>query len=106
MAKDEISSFHSQVGKDKEAMKKDYQKAMEVIFAYDYGGCTLKHNIYGDQPKFSDGIHDSSDFFPPEFFVSPKRPLVPATTEDTSVEAHPSKVAKEPEENAFSRDQS
>ena len=35
-AKDEMSSLHSQVGKDKEAMKEDYQKALEVIFAYGY----------------------------------------------------------------------
>ena len=34
--KDEVSSLHSQVGKDKEAMEEDYQKALEVIFAYGY----------------------------------------------------------------------
>ena len=47
-AKDEVSSFHSQAGKDKEAMEKDYQKALEVIFAYGYGCCVFKHNICGD----------------------------------------------------------
>ena len=31
-AKDEVSSLHSQAGKDKEAMEEDYQKALEVIF--------------------------------------------------------------------------
>ena len=34
--KDEVSSLHSQAGKDKVAMEEDYQKALEVIFAYGY----------------------------------------------------------------------
>ena len=46
-AKDEVSSFKSQAGKDKEAIEEDYQKAQEVIFAYDYGCCMVKHNICG-----------------------------------------------------------
>ena len=36
-SKDEVSSLHSQVGKEKEAMEEDYQKALELIFAYGYG---------------------------------------------------------------------
>ena len=32
VAKDEVSSLHSQAGKDKDAMEEDYQKAMELIF--------------------------------------------------------------------------
>ena len=31
-SKDEVSSLHSQAGKDKEAMIEDYQKALEKIF--------------------------------------------------------------------------
>ena len=46
--KDEVSSLHSQAGKDKEAMEEDYHKALEQIFAYGYGCCAFKHNIYGD----------------------------------------------------------
>ena len=34
--KGEVSSLHSQASKDKEAMEEDYQKALEVIFAYGY----------------------------------------------------------------------
>ena len=34
--KDEVSSLHSHVGKDKEAMEEDYQEALEHIFAYGY----------------------------------------------------------------------
>ena len=48
VAKDEVSSLQYQVGKDKEAMEKDYQKALEVIFTYGYKCCSFKHNIYGD----------------------------------------------------------
>ena len=35
-AKDEVSSFHYQAGKDKEAMEEDYQKALKMTFAYGY----------------------------------------------------------------------
>ena len=104
--KDEVCSLQSQAGKDKEAMKGDYQKVLEVIFAYDYGCCVFKHNIYGDHPKVPNDMPDSSVQLPPEFFVHPKCPPVSAATEDTLVVAHPSEVAKEPKENAFARDQS
>ena len=43
--KEEVFSLHSQVGRDKEAMEKEYQKALEVIFAYGYGCYVFKHNI-------------------------------------------------------------
>ena len=46
--KDKVSSLHSQVSKDKEAMEEDYQKALEVIFAYGYECCAFKHNICRD----------------------------------------------------------
>ena len=59
-AKDELSSLQSQAGKDKEAIEEDYQKALELIFAYGYECCVFKHNICGDQPELSDGMHDSS----------------------------------------------
>ena len=47
-SKDEVSSFHSQAGKDKEAIGEDYQKALEQIFSYGYKCCTFKHSICGD----------------------------------------------------------
>ena len=34
--KDDVSFLHSLVGKDKEAIEEDYQKALEHIFAYGY----------------------------------------------------------------------
>ena len=49
--KDEVSSLQSQAYKDKEGMKEEYQKALEVIFAYGYSCCVFKHNICGDRPE-------------------------------------------------------
>ena len=97
-AKDEVSSFHSQASKDKEITEEDYQKALEVIFFLWLLVLCFQNNINicGDQPEVPDGMPDSSDPLPPEFFVSPKCPPVLAAIEDTSVEAHPNKVAKEP----------
>ena len=74
MAKDEVSSLHSQVGKDKEAMEEDYQNALELIFAYGYVCCVFKHNICGDHLEVPDGMLDSSNPLSPEFFVNPKCP--------------------------------
>ena len=73
-AKDEISSLHSQAGKDKEPMEEDYQKALEVIFSYGSECCYFKHNIYGDQTEVPDSMPNSLDLLLPEFLVSPKSP--------------------------------
>ena len=58
--KDEVSSLQSQEGKDKATME-DYQKALELIFAYGYGCYMFKHNICGDQLEVPNGMLDSSD---------------------------------------------
>ena len=71
-----MSSLQSQVGKDKVAMEEDYQKPLELIFAYGYGCCLFKHNICGDHSKVLDGMPDSSDPLPLEFFLNPRCPLV------------------------------
>ena len=63
-----MSSLHSQAGKDKEAMKEDYHKALEQIFSYSYECWAFKHNICGDQPGIPDGMTDSTDPLPLEFF--------------------------------------
>ena len=65
--KDEVSPLQSQVSKNKAAMEKDYQKALELIFAYGYRCCMFKHNICGDQPEVLDDMLDSSDPFSSEF---------------------------------------
>ena len=53
-------------------MEEDYEKALELIFAYVYGCCMFKQNIYGDQPEASNDMPDSSDPFPLEFFANPR----------------------------------
>ena len=73
---DEVSSLHSQEGKDKEAIEEEYQKALEVIFAYGYVCCVFKHNIYGDHLEVSDGMPDFVNLLPPEFFVNPWCPPI------------------------------
>ena len=55
-------------------MEEDYQKALEVIFAYGYECCVFKHNIYGDHLEGPDGMPDSSVPLPPEFFGTPSAP--------------------------------
>ena len=90
-----MSSLQSQVGKDKAAIKEDYQNALEMIFAYGYGCCKFKHNICDDQMKVPDDMPNSSDPLPSEFFVNPKCPLVPTATEATTVEVNQSEATKE-----------
>ena len=106
MAKDEVSSLQSQAGKDKEAMEEDYQKALEVIFAYSYGCCMFKHNICGSQPKVPYDMLDSSNLLPLGFFANPRCPLVLAVTTVVVVEVDLIEVAKDLEENASVGDQS
>ena len=63
--KDKVSPLQSQAGKDKEAMEEEYHKALELIFAYRYGCCIFKHNIYGDRPEVPEGMLDYADPLPP-----------------------------------------
>ena len=58
-------------------MEEEYQKALEVIFAYGYGCCVFKHNISGDHIEVPD-MPDSTDPLPLKFFVNPGCPLVQA----------------------------
>ena len=67
-SKDEVSSLHSQVGKDKKSMEEDYHTTLEQIFSYGYVCCAFKHNICGDQPGITKGMPDYTDPIPPEFF--------------------------------------
>ena len=98
-SKYEVSSLHSQTSKDKEAMEEDYQKALKLIFAYGYGCCAFKHSICGDQPGIPDGMPDSTDPLPPEFFCNPS-PLV----EVKAVEVDLGEVAKDPEEDVVAKE--
>ena len=63
----------------------------------------FKHNISGDHPKVPNVMPNP---LPPEFFVNPGYLLVQAAVEATTIEAPPSKTAKEPMEAANVEDQS
>ena len=102
-----MSSLQSQPGKDKEAMEEDYQNALELIFTYGYKCCVFKNNICGDQPKVPNGMPDSSDLLPPEFFTNLRCPPARAPTEATATEAGQSKTvekAKEQERSTLVED--
>ena len=88
-------------------MEEDYRKALKLIFEYGYGCCALKHNIYGDQPEVQDGMPDSSDLLPLEFFMNPRCPPARALTEAITIEEGQSKTTekeKEPERSALAED--
>ena len=76
-SKGEVSSLHARAGKDREDMVRDYQGYLELIFAYGYGCCVFKNNICGDRSKISDGMSDSANPLPLEFFVNPRCPPPP-----------------------------
>ena len=96
-----MSSLHYHVGKDKEAMEEDYQKALQLIFAYGYGCCVLKHNICRDKLEVSDGMPDSFDSLPSEFFANSRCPPALAATNVMEAEVDQSKATKELEKSAY-----
>ena len=98
--KDEVSSLQSQASKDKEAMEEDYQKALEVIFAYGYECCIFKHNICERKPEVPDGMPNSSNPLPPEFFANPKCPPVPTVTIAAAAEEDMIETTNDLQENA------
>ena len=81
-------------------MEEDYQKALELIFSYDYGCCMFNHNICGDQLGVSNDMLDSFDPLSPEFFVNPKCPPVPSAIEAIVAEVDHSEAIEEPKRNA------
>ena len=85
-------------------MKEKCQKDLEVIFAYGYGCCVFKHNICGDHQDVPNGMPDSADPLPHEFFVNPGCPPVQTAAEATTTKAPPSKTTKEPMEAAVAED--
>ena len=78
-----------------------------MIFVYGYECCAFKHNIYGDQPEVLDGMPDSSDPLPPNFFLDPWCSSALVTTEAIAVEAEQSDTtekAKDLERSVFAED--
>ena len=77
---------------------------LELIFSYGYECCAFKHNICRDQLEVPDGMLKSFNLLPPKFFVNPRCPLTPTTTEAKVVEAKLSEAAKDLEESNSVRD--
>ena len=104
-SKDEVSSLHSQVRKDIEAMGEDYHKALEQIFSYGYRSYAFKHNIYGDQPGIPDGMPDSTDPLPQEFFANLGCPSVLIATKTKAIEVHLGEAVKDSVEDTVVEEQ-
>ena len=83
---------------------KEYHKDLEVIFAYGYGCCIFKHNIYGDRPEVPQGMPDSADPLPLEFFDNPGCPLVQPAAEATKIKVPLNEATKEPVEIVIAKD--
>ena len=77
-----------------------------MIFAYGYICCMSKHNICGSQSEVLDGMPDSSNALPLEFFANPWFPSFLAVTKAIIAEVDMIEPAKDPEENASFGDQS
>ena len=85
-SKGKVSSLHARASKDREDMVEDYQGSLDLIFAYDYGCCAFKNNICGDRLKIPDGMPDSGNSLPLEFFDNPRCPLAPTAVEAMDAE--------------------
>ena len=75
-SKCEVSSLHARASKVREDMVEDYHGSLDLIFAYDYRCCAFNNNIYEDRPDIPNGMPDSSNPLPLEFFDNPRCPLV------------------------------
>ena len=84
-SKREVSSLNARASKDREDMAEDYQGSLDLIFAYGYGCCTFKNNICGDRPNIPNGMPDSSNRLPPEFFDNLRCPR--ALAADKAIDA-------------------
>ena len=65
----------------------------------------FKHNICESQPHVPNGMPNSSNSLPSEFFVNPRCPPIPAFTEAATAKVDLIERAKDPEKNASVGDQ-
>ena len=86
VSKGVVSSLHARVDKDREDTVKDYEGYLELIFAYGYGCYSFKNNICGDWLEILDGMPDSTNSLPPEFFSNLKCPSAPRAVEAKYIE--------------------
>ena len=62
----------------------------------------FKQNIEGDQPEVPDGMSDSFDLIPLEFFMNPRCMLAPISIEATIAEAEQSETTEKEKEQEMS----
>ena len=87
-------------------MEEDYQKALELIFAYGYGCCAFKHSIYSDHLWIPDDMPNSADPLPLEFFVNPRCPPTLTFVKVKAAEVDLGEVAKDSGEDVVAEEQS
>ena len=75
-----------------------------MIFAYRYRCCVFKHNICGDHPEVPEGMPDSANQLPPEYFLNPECPPVQEVVEATTIKVPLNEAAKEPVEIVAAED--
>ena len=73
--KDVLVDFQAEVAKEKKAMEEEFDASGNVIFNYGYGCCAFAHDICGSKSRILDGIPDTTEPLPPEFFINPRFPL-------------------------------
>ena len=79
-SKEELSTFHAEVTKERKALEVEYDAGFEAIFNYGYGCCAFADNICGSKPKIPDGMPGTSEPLTLEFFVNPRCPSVVVPT--------------------------
>ena len=90
--------------KDKEDMAEDYHGSLDLIFAYGYGCCTFNNNICGDRPDILDGMPDSSNSLPLEFFDNLRCPLILETDKAIDVEVSQGGAAEDSERGVVAKE--
>ena len=86
-SKCEVSSLHARASKDREDMAEDYHGSFDLIFAYGCECYAFKNNMCEDRPDILDGMPDSSNPLPPEFFDNLRCPPVVAADKAISIYA-------------------
>ena len=99
--KDEVSVIRVEALKEKEALRKAYEKGFDVIFNYGYGCCPYAHNICGSQPEFPDGMSDTSKPLSQEFFINPRCPPGTVLAEAAPIFVHSSEAMNAPKMEAL-----
>ena len=69
-SKDELAGVRVEADKEKKAV----EEAFDMIFNYGYGCCAFTQDICGSELVIPNGMPDTSNPLPPEFFINPRCP--------------------------------